>query len=136
VYGNGANVRDWLYVDDHARALILVATKGEIGHTYCIGGREERTNLQVVEAICDILDRNLNDGINRRALITFVKDRPGHDRRYAIDASKIKRELGWTPRETFYSGIEKTVQWYLDNPVWIEGVVSGVYRDWLQKQYL
>jgi dTDP-glucose 4,6-dehydratase len=118
VYGNGANVRDWLYVDDHARALILAATEGEVGHTYCIGGREERTNLQVVEAICDILDRKLNDGINRRELITFVKDRPGHDRRYAIDPSKIENELGWKAQESFESGLEKTIDWYLNNNWW------------------
>lgn len=118
VYGNGANVRDWLYVDDHARALILAATEGEIGHTYCIGGRKERTNLQVVEAICDILDRKLNDGINRRELITFVKDRPGHDRRYAIDPSKIENDLGWKAQETFETGLEKTIDWYLNNEWW------------------
>jgi dTDP-glucose 4,6-dehydratase len=117
VYGNGSNVRDWLYVDDHARGLILVATKGEIGHTYCIGGREEHTNLQVVESICDILDRKLDNGINHHELITFVKDRPGHDRRYAIDPSKIER-LGWKPQETFKSGLEKTIDWYLNNNWW------------------
>jgi len=117
VYGNGSNVRDWLYVDDHARALILVATEGQIGHTYCIGGREERTNLQVVEAICDILDRKLDNGIKHRELITFVKDRPGHDRRYAIDPSKIEL-LGWEPHETFESGLEKTIDWYLKNDWW------------------
>jgi dTDP-glucose 4,6-dehydratase len=127
VYGNGANVRDWLYVDDHARALILVATEGDIGHTYCIGGREERTNLQVVEAICDILDRKLNDGINRRELITFVKDRPGHDRRYAIDPSKIENDLGWKAQETFESGLEKTIDWYLINDWWWRPLCTNKY---------
>jgi dTDP-glucose 4,6-dehydratase len=127
VYGNGANVRDWLYVDDHARALILAATEGDIGQTYCIGGREERTNLQVVEAICDILDRKLNDGINRRELITFVKDRPGHDRRYAIDCSKIENDLGWKAQETFESGLEKTIDWYLNNDWWWRPLRSKKY---------
>lgn len=127
VYGNGTNVRDWLYVDDHARALILAATEGEIGHTYCIGGREERTNLQVVEAICDILDRKLNDGINRRGLITFVKDRPGHDRRYAIDPSKIETVLGWKAKESFESGLEKTIDWYLNNEWWWSPLRNNKY---------
>ena len=126
VYGNGANVRDWLYVDDHARALILAATEGEVGQTYCIGGREERTNLQVVEAICDILDRKLDDGINRRELITFVKDRPGHDRRYAIDPAKIER-LGWKAQETFESGLEKTIDWYLINDWWWKPLRTNKY---------
>jgi len=118
VYGNGGNVRDWLYVYDHARALILVATEGVIGHTYCIGGREERTNIQVVEAICDIVDYHIGNPLESRHLITFVKDRPGHDRRYAIDPSKIEHDLGWKAQETFDSGLEKTVLWYIQNKWW------------------
>ncbi|MGF1549987.1 MAG: dTDP-glucose 4,6-dehydratase [Sphingomonadaceae bacterium] len=120
VYGEGANVRDWLYVEDHARALELVLTRGRVGESYNVGGREERTNLQVVEAICDALDerRPLQDGESRRALITFVEDRPGHDRRYAIDPSKIERELGWRAEESFASGLAKTIDWYLDNEWW------------------
>ncbi|HEX8534432.1 MAG TPA: dTDP-glucose 4,6-dehydratase [Allosphingosinicella sp.] len=120
VYGEGANVRDWLYVDDHARALELVVTRGAVGESYNVGGRSERTNLGVVETICDILDRKqpLGGGGRRRELITFVKDRPGHDRRYAIDASKIERELGWRAEESFESGIEKTIDWYLANEWW------------------
>jgi dTDP-glucose 4,6-dehydratase len=117
VYGNGINIRDWLYVDDHARALILVATEGEIGHTYCIGGREERTNLEVVETICDIVDFHIGNPLKSHGLITFVKDRPGHDRRYAIDPSKIE-SLGWKAEETFESGLEKTVMWYIQNKWW------------------
>ena len=127
VYGKGTNVRDWLYVDDHARALILAATKGEIGHTYCIGGREERTNLEVVKAICDILDKKLNDGKNRLDLIAFVKDRPGHDRRYAIDPTKIETDLGWKAQETFESGLEKTIDWYLNNRWWWEPLRINKY---------
>jgi dTDP-glucose 4,6-dehydratase len=121
VYGDGSNVRDWLYVEDHARALWTVLSKGEAGESYNIGGHNEMTNLSVVEIICDLLDRHaapLPGGTPRRELITFVTDRPGHDFRYAIDAAKIDRELGWTPRETFESGIEKTVQWYLANQDW------------------
>lgn len=118
VYGNGSNVRDWLYVDDHARALILAATEGVIGETYCIGGREERTNLEVVQTICSILDSKLNDVIHRHDLIRMVKDRPGHDRRYAIDSSKIENKLGWERQETFETGLEKTIDWYLNNDWW------------------
>lgn len=120
VYGAGANVRDWLYVEDHARALELVATRGKVGESYNIGGRCERTNLAVVESVCDLLDarRPRAGGASHRELIAFVTDRPGHDRRYAIDASKIERELGWTPREDFASGLAKTVDWYLDNEWW------------------
>ena len=120
VYGKGENVRDWLYVDDHARALELVMTMGRVGQSYNVGGRAERTNLAVVETICDILDarRPLHGGRSRREQIAFVKDRPGHDRRYAIDASKINRELGWTPRESFETGLEKTIDWYLANQAW------------------
>ena len=130
VYGTGANVRDWLYVEDHARGLVEVATRGKIGESYNIGGRSERTNLQVVETICDILNSKCPraDGKSYRDLITFVTDRPGHDRRYAIDASKIERELGWKPGESFESGIEKTVQWYIDNSWWWESIRTGRYR--------
>lgn len=120
VYGNGANVRDWLYVEDHARALELVVTKGAVGESYNVGGRAERTNLAVVESICDILDRKRPraKGKSYRDLITFVTDRPGHDRRYAIDPSKIERELGWRALQTFESGLSKTIAWYLDNEWW------------------
>jgi dTDP-glucose 4,6-dehydratase len=129
VYGAGANVRDWLFVEDHARALELVVTKGKPGESYNIGGRAERTNLSVVETICDILDnkRPRKGGGRYRDLITFVTDRPGHDRRYAIDASKIERDLGWKPAETFDSGLERTVQWYLDNKWWWEPIRGGTY---------
>jgi dTDP-glucose 4,6-dehydratase len=120
VYGKGENVRDWLFVDDHARALELIATKGKVGESYNVGGSAERTNLAVVETICDLLDRKrpLGDGRRRRELITFVTDRPGHDRRYAIDASKIERELGWSPQESFETGLARTIDWYLDNEWW------------------
>lgn len=120
VYGRGENVRDWLYVDDHAEALILVATEGRPGRSYNVGGRNERTNLEVVEAICDCLDRlkPRPDGVSHRELIAFVADRPGHDLRYAIDASRIEMELGWRARETFESGLEKTVRWFIDNEAW------------------
>jgi len=130
VYGKGANVRDWLYVEDHARALLTVVMQGAIGHTYCIGGNCERTNLQVVEAICALMDELApNSQIGpRRALVTFVADRPGHDLRYAIDASKIAADLKWKPRETFESGLRKTVEWYLANRSWWERIRSGVYR--------
>ena len=132
IYGDGLQIRDWLYVEDHAKALIMVVTKGKIGETYNIGGHNEKTNLEVVEAICDLLEelapqKPLNL-VNYRDLIAFVMDRPGHDARYAIDASKIERELGWVPEETFETGLRKTVQWYLDNTSWWERVVSGAYR--------
>ena len=129
VYGKGENVRDWLYVDDHARALELVLTRGAVGESYNVGGRNERTNLQVVEAICDVLDARvpLADGRRRRELIAFVTDRPGHDRRYAIDASKMERELGWQAEEDFDSGLAKTIDWYLDNRWWWEPIRSGSY---------
>jgi dTDP-glucose 4,6-dehydratase len=129
VYGKGENVRDWLYVDDHARALELVATRGAVGESYNVGGRAERTNLGVVETICDLLDarRPLPDGKSRRSLIAFVADRPGHDRRYAIDPSKIERELGWRSGESFESGIEKTIDWYLGNDWWWRPIREGKY---------
>ncbi|HEX8239471.1 MAG TPA: dTDP-glucose 4,6-dehydratase [Allosphingosinicella sp.] len=129
VYGKGENVRDWLHVEDHVRALELVATRGEVGESYNVGGRAERTNLSVVETICDLLDarRPLPDGHGRRSLIAFVTDRPGHDRRYAIDPSKIERELGWRARETFESGIAGTIDWYLGNDWWWRPIREGKY---------
>jgi dTDP-glucose 4,6-dehydratase len=132
VYGNGLQIRDWLYVEDHAKALIKVVTEGDVGETYNIGGHNEKTNLEVVQSICDLLEELAPEkpsGIdNYRDLITFVKDRPGHDARYAIDASKIESELGWVPEETFETGLRKTVQWYLANAPWWERVLSGAYR--------
>jgi dTDP-glucose 4,6-dehydratase len=129
VYGKGENIRDWLYVDDHARALEMIMMKGKVGESYNVGGRAERTNLSVVETICDVLDRKrpLADGRSRRDLITFVTDRPGHDRRYAIDPSKIERELGWHSEETFVTGIEKTINWYLANEWWWQPIREQKY---------
>jgi dTDP-glucose 4,6-dehydratase len=131
VYGSGSQVRDWLYVEDHAKALYLAALKGKIGQTYNIGGKNEKKNLEVVNIICEILENsNLKkpSNINKyKDLITFVKDRPGHDLRYAIDASKIENELGWKPEETFESGIKKTIKWYLDNVKWCKKVQDGSY---------
>jgi dTDP-glucose 4,6-dehydratase len=130
VYGDGSNVRDWLYVEDHARALLLIAERGRVGESYNVGGHNEKTNLEVVRTICAILDEiapNAQIG-PREQLITFVKDRPGHDQRYAIDATKIGQDLGWTPQETFETGLRKTVRWYLDNRAWWERIRSGVYR--------
>jgi dTDP-glucose 4,6-dehydratase len=137
IYGDGQQVRDWLYVKDHCTAIARVLESGRVGETYNIGGWNEKANLDVVKTICSRLDqlRPRADGKPYADQITFVKDRPGHDRRYAIDARKIERELGWKPEETFETGIEKTVQWYLDHPQWVEGVTSGEYRNWLGKQY-
>lgn len=139
IYGNGEQIRDWLYVEDHARALYLVATEGETGETYNIGGHNEHTNIEVVQTICELLEElapNKPHGIIRYAdLITYVKDRPGHDLRYAIDASKIQQSLGWTPQETFSSGLRKTVLWYLNNSEWVEHVQSGEYQHWVNHQY-
>ena len=137
IYGDGQQIRDWLYVSDHCSAIREVLARGRLGETYNIGGWNEKANLDVVKTICLILDqlKPRADGNSYANQITFVKDRPGHDRRYAIDASKVECEFGWKPAETFESGIRKTIQWYLDNPKWVEGVVSGSYRDWLQKQY-
>jgi dTDP-glucose 4,6-dehydratase len=137
VYGDGRNVRDWLFVEDHCEAIRTVLAKGTVGETYNIGGRSEEANIDVVSSICEVLDqlRPRADGISRRSLITFVKDRPGHDRRYAIDATKIERELGWKPRETFRSGLKRTVQWYLDHDDWTREVTSGEYRNWIATQY-
>lgn len=132
VYGNGQQIRDWLFVEDHARALYQVATRGEPGETYNIGGHNERKNIEVVETICDLLEElapHKPDGLAcYRDLITFVADRPGHDLRYAIDATKIERELGWTPDETFTSGMRKTVAWYLANESWWRQVLDGSYQ--------
>jgi dTDP-glucose 4,6-dehydratase len=129
VYGNGQNVRDWLYVEDHAKALTLVLEHGVVGETYNIGGRNERTNLHVVESICDLIDEiDPGQGGPRRDLITFVADRPGHDRRYAIDASKLERDLGWRAEENFESGIRKTVCWYLDQKPWWRAILERGYQ--------
>ena len=132
IYGDGQHIRDWLFVDDHVKALLKVVTEGAVGETYNIGGHNEKTNIEVVELICDILEELAPEkptGISSyRELIIFVKDRPGHDALYSIDASKIQRELGWMPEESFESGLRKTVQWYLDNPEWWKRVLSGAYR--------
>jgi dTDP-glucose 4,6-dehydratase len=128
IYGKGDQIRDWLFVEDHARALVVVATQGEIAQTYNIGGHNEKQNIEVVETICDILDQRVPSSKSYRELITFVTDRPGHDIRYAIDASKIARELGWEPKETFESGLEKTVEWYLENKEWWSAVQDGSYQ--------
>lgn len=139
VYGNGQQIRDWLFVEDHARALYKVVTEGMIGETYNIGGHNEKANLDVVHGICELLEELAPDkpeGVeNYKDLITYVKDRPGHDIRYAIDASKIKRELGWVPLESFETGLRKTVEWYLNNQEWVSRVQSGEYQSWLEKQY-
>ena len=136
IYGDGQQIRDWLYVKDHCAAIRRVLEAGKLGQTYNVGGWNEKPNLDVVKTICGILDqlRPKASGVYADQ-ITYVTDRPGHDRRYAIDASKLERELSWKPAETFETGIWKTVQWYLENPQWVEGVQSGAYRDWVQKQY-
>ncbi|HAD05168.1 MAG: dTDP-glucose 4,6-dehydratase [Desulfuromonadales bacterium GWC2_61_20] len=138
VYGDGTNVRDWLYVGDHCAAILRVLQQGRVGETYNVGGNNEKQNLEVVHTICDLLDAKvglLPDGAGRRSLIRFVKDRPGHDRRYAIDAGKIRQELGWEPSLTFEQGIEQTIAWYLTHGDWVEAIVSGAYRDYYEKQY-
>jgi len=137
VYGDGKNVRDWLYVEDHCEAVRTVLARGEAGSTYNIGGWSEKQNLEVVETICSILDELRPDdpAVPHKQKIAFVKDRPGHDRRYAIDARKIERELGWKPRESFESGIRKTVRWYLEHEPWIQEVTSGAYRQWVETHY-
>jgi dTDP-glucose 4,6-dehydratase len=137
VYGDGQQIRDWLYVKDHCSAIRVVLQGGRLGETYNIGGWNEKPNLDIVHTVCDLLDE-LNpraDGQSYRNQIAYVADRPGHDRRYAIDARKIERELGWKPAETFETGIRKTVQWYLDNPQWVQQVQSGAYREWVATQY-
>jgi len=137
VYGDGRNVRDWLYVEDHCDAILHVLKMGSVGETYNIGGNNEIRNLEIVETICDIMDemKTRKNGKSYRELITFVKDRPGHDFRYAIDATKIKNELGWLPKQTFQSGIRTTIQWYLDNSIWCEIVQTGEYKDYYKAQY-
>lgn len=137
VYGDGKNVRDWLFVEDHCAAIRAVLQDGRIGETYNIGGNSERTNIEVVTTICDLVDEMRPPGAtgSRRQLITFVEDRPGHDRRYAIDASKLSRQLGWKPAEEFASGLRKTVRWYLDHSSWVENVRTGAYLDWITQNY-
>jgi dTDP-glucose 4,6-dehydratase len=137
IYGDGQQVRDWLYVKDHCSAIRRVLEKGNLGETYNVGGWNEKANLDVVKTLCAILDelKPKLDGTKYESQITYVKDRPGHDRRYAIDATKLERELGWKPEETFETGIRKTVEWYLSNQDWVNHVVSGEYKNWLQKQY-
>jgi dTDP-glucose 4,6-dehydratase len=138
VYGDGKNVRDWLFVEDHCAAIRAVLQNGRIGETYNVGGNSERANIDVVSTICDLVDemRPESDAkSSRRRLITFVADRPGHDRRYAIDATKLSRELGWQPAEKFETGLRKTVRWYLDNTTWIDSVRTGAYRDWIAQNY-
>jgi dTDP-glucose 4,6-dehydratase len=137
IYGDGLNVRDWIYVADHCVALRCVLERGRPGETYNIGGSSERTNIEVVRRICDVLDEGKprQDGKSYREQITFVSDRPGHDRRYAVDAGKIENELGWKPRETFESGLRKTIHWYLDNQEWSANVANGAYRDWIAINY-
>ena len=134
VYGDGKNVRDWLYVEDHCEAIRTVLLKGRPGETYNIGGRSEMTNLEVVNTICSIL-QELRPGTDYRSLITYVKDRPGHDRRYAINCSKIENDLGWKPQESFATGIRKTVRWYLDNMDWVSNITSGAYQQWIAVNY-
>jgi len=137
VYGDGQNVRDWLYVTDHCTAIRMVLGKGRVGETYNVGGRNERTNLDVVKVICALLDelKPRADGKSYAEQIEFVADRPGHDQRYAIDATRLENELGWRAAENFDSGIRKTVQWYLGNQAWVQSVTSGEYRNWVQTQY-
>jgi dTDP-glucose 4,6-dehydratase len=137
IYGDGQQIRDWLYVKDHCSAIRRVLEAGQLGETYNVGGWNEKPNLEVVQTICSILDelRPLPAGSVYASQITYVKDRPGHDRRYAIDASKLERELGWKPAETFETGIRKTVEWYLHHQEWTDDVLSGSYRDWVKKQY-
>lgn len=134
VYGTGGNVRDWLYVDDHCEAIWLVANEGEVGETYNVGGNNEETNLTVVKTLCRLVGEASGKG-DLEGLITYVADRPGHDHRYAIDTAKIERDLGWRPKETFDTGLAKTVRWYLDNPEWVNSVQTGAYRDWVEANY-
>jgi dTDP-glucose 4,6-dehydratase len=137
LYGDGMQIRDWLYVKDHASAIRRVLAAGRLGEVYNVGGWNEKPNIEIVQTLCALLDelRPRADGKSYREQISYVKDRPGHDRRYAIDARKLEKELGWRPAETFESGIRKTVHWYLANPDWVVHVQSGAYRDWVQKQY-
>lgn len=137
IYGDGQQVRDWLFVKDHCSAIRCVLEKGKLGETYNVGGWNEKANVEVVETLCQILDelKSRADGESYQSQITFVKDRPGHDRRYAIDATKLEKELGWKPAETFETGIRKTVLWYLEHQDWVSHVLSGEYQGWLEKQY-
>lgn len=137
VYGDGQQIRDWLYVKDHCSAIRRVLEGGRLGETYNVGGWNEKPNIEIVKTVCALLDelKPRADGVSYSSQITYVTDRPGHDRRYAIDARKIERELGWKPAETFETGIRKTVEWYLANPQWVENVQSGAYREWVTKQY-
>jgi dTDP-glucose 4,6-dehydratase len=137
IYGDGQNIRDWLYVEDHCHAIRTVLARGKVGETYNIGGSSEKANLEIVGSICALLDhlRPLDPVFPHKELISFVKDRPGHDRRYAMDTRKIQRELGWQPQETFESGMEKTVRWYLEHEDWVRDVISGSYRQWIDKHY-
>lgn len=137
VYGDGKNVRDWLYVEDHCEAIWTIMNSGRTGETYNIGGNAEIENILIVQMICDILDeiKPAADGKPRRELITFVQDRPGHDRRYAIDFTKLNTELGWSPKESFKSGLQKTVEWYLNQKKWVENIKTGAYQKWIEEQY-
>ncbi len=137
IYGKGDNTRDWLYVDDHAKGIILAFEKGQLGESYCIGGHNERTNLEVVQTICRLLDelQPRNDGQSYLEQISYVSDRAGHDYRYAMDPTKIQSELGWQPEENFDTGIQKTIQWYLDNQQWVNHVLSGEYQNWINLNY-
>ena len=137
IYGTGENIRDWLHVEDHCEAIYEVLTRGRVGETYNIGGRSERNNITIVHKICEILDRVMprQDKESYTKQITFVKDRLGHDLRYAINCTKIEKELGWTPRYTFEQGIEETIQWYLENPEWVKNVQSGAYQEWINTNY-
>lgn len=137
IYGDGLNIRDWLYVEDHCHAICTVLAKGKVGETYNVGGNSERNNITIVKTVCGLLDemRPRQDGKPYAEQITFVKDRPGHDRRYAINASKLKRDLNWEPQETFETGLRQTVEWYLSHPDWVAHIKSGVYREWMEKHY-
>jgi dTDP-glucose 4,6-dehydratase len=135
VYGDGLNVRDWLYVEDHCDAIMTVLECGRAGETYNVGGLNEQTNLSVVKTLCSLLDKLHPASAPHDRLVNFVKDRPGHDRRYAIDCTKIQNELGWKPKESFDTGLEKTVRWYLDHQSWVDDVTSGAYRNWIEKSY-
>jgi len=136
VYGDGKNVRDWLYVEDHCEAILRVLERGQTGQTYNIGGWNEKPNIEIVQMVCDLVDEmQPRPGVSRRNLIAYVKDRPGHDRRYAINAGKIERELDWKPKESFETGLRKTVRWYLENDAWVQDVTSGSYRQWIATHY-
>jgi dTDP-glucose 4,6-dehydratase len=135
VYGDGLNVRDWLYVEDHCDAIMTVLEGGRVGETYNVGGLNEQTNLSVVKTLCALLDKLRPDGAPHEQLVSFVKDRPGHDRRYAIDCTKIQKELAWKPKESFETGLEKTVRWYLEHQGWVDDVTSGAYRNWVAENY-